>query len=372
MAPIDRRVRLWAWIVHRQGSIASRSEAEVIALQARHTPDNALTNRIFGDGGPGRGGGGPDHPGAGRRPHGTRLRARSVPFRRSASDRLLPWRRVCLRRPASGRLALQFRRRAGWRGRGSVEYRLAPRHRFPAAVDDCYAALVWAAENAAGLGADGPVGVMGESAGANLSAVMCLLARDRGGPPQPSGVALPGHRHVHPADRGGRQPADHPPAGNARLPPALPGRRRSPRSAGVTPARRGPQPPAPGADPGGRPTRCATMEPAMPRPCEPRACRCGSPSTSACRTAISTSLESAGAHRRPWPNCARSRPPRWSSPRRPGSTAGEPEQPSTSKDGEATAVHWSIPDPVPAGDPGSFDAALAQLADRVGRLAAVS
>lgn len=34
--------------------------------------------------------------------------------------------------------------------------------------------------------------------------------------------------------------------------------------------------------------------------------------------------------------------------------------------GEATAVHWSIPDPVPAGDPGSFDAALAQLADRVG------
>ncbi len=36
---------------------------------------------------------------------------------------------------------------------------------------------------------------------------------------------------------------------------------------------------------------------------------------------------------------------------------------------EATAVHWSIPDPVPAGDPGSFDAALAQLADRVRRLA---
>jgi protein-tyrosine-phosphatase/DNA-binding HxlR family transcriptional regulator len=36
---------------------------------------------------------------------------------------------------------------------------------------------------------------------------------------------------------------------------------------------------------------------------------------------------------------------------------------------EATAVHWSIPDPVLAGDPGSFDAALAQLADRVGRLA---
>jgi hypothetical protein len=37
--------------------------------------------------------------------------------------------------------------------------------------------------------------------------------------------------------------------------------------------------------------------------------------------------------------------------------------------GEAQAVHWSIPDPVPAGDPGSFDAALAQLADHVERLA---
>ena len=42
MAPIDRRVRLWAWVVRHQGSIASRSEAEVIALQARRTPDNAL------------------------------------------------------------------------------------------------------------------------------------------------------------------------------------------------------------------------------------------------------------------------------------------------------------------------------------------
>jgi protein-tyrosine-phosphatase len=37
--------------------------------------------------------------------------------------------------------------------------------------------------------------------------------------------------------------------------------------------------------------------------------------------------------------------------------------------GEVAAVHWSVPDPVPAGDPGSFDAALATLADRVGRLA---
>jgi acetyl esterase len=61
----------------------------------------------------------------------------------------------------------------------SVDYRLAPVHRFPAAVDDCYAALTWAADH---VGAGGPIGVMGESAGGNLSAVVCLLARDRSGP----------------------------------------------------------------------------------------------------------------------------------------------------------------------------------------------
>jgi hypothetical protein len=38
--------------------------------------------------------------------------------------------------------------------------------------------------------------------------------------------------------------------------------------------------------------------------------------------------------------------------------------------GGLAAVHWSVPDPVPAGDPGSFDAALAELSQRVGRLAA--
>ena len=66
----------------------------------------------------------------------------------------------------------------------SVEYRLAPVHPFPAAVEDCYAALEWAAAHAGELGADaGRLGVMGESAGGNLSAVACLLARDRSGPP---------------------------------------------------------------------------------------------------------------------------------------------------------------------------------------------
>jgi acetyl esterase len=64
----------------------------------------------------------------------------------------------------------------------SVDYRLAPVNRFPAAVDDCYAALTWAAGNATAIGAGGPIGVMGESAGGTLPAVLCLLTRDRGGP----------------------------------------------------------------------------------------------------------------------------------------------------------------------------------------------
>jgi len=64
-----------------------------------------------------------------------------------------------------------------------VEYRLAPEHRYPAAVDDAYAALVWAGEHLPDIaGKDVPLIVAGDSAGGNLAAVMALRARDRGGP----------------------------------------------------------------------------------------------------------------------------------------------------------------------------------------------
>ena len=65
----------------------------------------------------------------------------------------------------------------------SVGYRHAPEHRFPAAAEDGYAATRWIAEHAAELGGKaGPVLVAGWSAGANIAAVTCQLARDRGGP----------------------------------------------------------------------------------------------------------------------------------------------------------------------------------------------
>ncbi|MCW1402949.1 alpha/beta hydrolase [Novosphingobium sp. MW5] len=65
----------------------------------------------------------------------------------------------------------------------SVEYRLAPEHPYPAAVEDCYTALSWLVARSKDLDIDlAKVVIMGESAGGGLAAALALLCRDRGGP----------------------------------------------------------------------------------------------------------------------------------------------------------------------------------------------
>jgi acetyl esterase/lipase len=188
MAPIDRRVRVWAWFVQRQGSVGTKSDADVAAMQSRHMPSNGFTNKVFGA----------LLPGTEVRDHTVAGPGGGIPVRvyRPAAAGSGP--RPLVLYIHGGGFVLGDLRMGDWMCSSvavavgavvvSVDYRLAPAHPFPAAVDDCYAALTWAAEHAADLGAAAGeaaaprIGVMGESAGGNLSAVLCLLARDRGGP----------------------------------------------------------------------------------------------------------------------------------------------------------------------------------------------
>jgi acetyl esterase len=64
----------------------------------------------------------------------------------------------------------------------SLDYRLAPKHPFPAALTDCVEAIRWLSAHASALGGNGQLAIGGQSAGANLAAATTLLVRDRGGP----------------------------------------------------------------------------------------------------------------------------------------------------------------------------------------------
>jgi acetyl esterase/lipase len=179
MAPIDRRLRVWAWMVRRQSSVVLRGEDAVIAIQGRSMPENAMVRYIFG-----------------KVPSGVHKDDRTIPgdipVRVYSPDGAADGARPLILYFHGGGFVFGDLRMGDWLCGNvaatvgavvvSVDYRLAPRFPFPVPVDDSYAALEWAAANAGELGAGGPIGVMGESAGANLSAVLCLLARDRGGP----------------------------------------------------------------------------------------------------------------------------------------------------------------------------------------------
>ena len=185
MTRVDPRLRAWGWLTRRMVSIATMSDADVVALQAKPIPVNPVTSWLFG----------------------------AVPPGVDVTDQTIPGPggdlKVRVYRPAAdgagdtaGRPLVGYFHGGGFALGGldmgnwnsgtvaarvgavvvSVDYRLAPSHRFPAAVEDCYAGLAWAADHAAELGATGRIGVMGESAGGNLATVSCLIARERGGP----------------------------------------------------------------------------------------------------------------------------------------------------------------------------------------------
>ncbi|MGW8959114.1 alpha/beta hydrolase [Paenibacillus sp. NPDC055715] len=65
----------------------------------------------------------------------------------------------------------------------SVDYRLAPEHPYPAAIDDCYAGLTWMTDKSESLGIDlDRIAIAGASGGGGLTAALALMARDKGGP----------------------------------------------------------------------------------------------------------------------------------------------------------------------------------------------
>jgi acetyl esterase len=93
-------------------------------------------------------------------------------------------------------LCRQLSRESGC-GVVSVDYRMGPEFRYPAAVDDCWAATRWLAAHCADLGMDcARLAVGGDSAGGNLAAVISLMARDEAGAPQtgPASATIPSIR----------------------------------------------------------------------------------------------------------------------------------------------------------------------------------
>ncbi|MDB6076332.1 MAG: putative lipase/esterase [Akkermansiaceae bacterium] len=181
-APVSSLLRLLGFVARlTSGDVATRSDEKLVAAQ-KDLPRNFLTTAVLGQ------------------------RARSVRI----SDEIIPGPPAGLRvrlfspdAPASPAPGLLYLHGGGWVAGdigisewwcsqvaartgsvvASLAYRLAPRHRFPDGLEDCYRALEWLHENRHRLGIDpAQIGVAGDSAGGNLAAALCLLARQRGGP----------------------------------------------------------------------------------------------------------------------------------------------------------------------------------------------
>ncbi|MDD7942244.1 alpha/beta hydrolase [Actinomycetospora lutea] len=178
---IDVRLRMFTWFADVSGAVAvSRmGPEEITRARARRLSHNVVTSRVFGP-----------------MPRGV-----FVTDRVAHTD--VGPRPVRLYRPPTARalpIVVNFHGGGGTLGNldqsdwlcahvasrvgalvVSVDYRLAPEHPYPAGREDGYAAVSWAAREAATLGArPDRLAVMGDSAGGNLAAVVCLLARESG------------------------------------------------------------------------------------------------------------------------------------------------------------------------------------------------
>ncbi|PYY37987.1 alpha/beta hydrolase [Curtobacterium sp. MCJR17_055] len=178
---LDRRTRVLGRLIGL-ASVTRRSEAQIIADQRRVVGHNAVTDLLLGGLAPGVGV--RDTTAAGQDgPIGVRL-YRPTTFTgtpplvvllhgggwTSGTLDTYDWLASNIARDARVVVA-------------SLDYRLAPRHRWPAAAEDSYAATVDLVGRAGELGADtSRVAVVGDSAGGNLAAVVALMARDRSGP----------------------------------------------------------------------------------------------------------------------------------------------------------------------------------------------
>ncbi len=180
--PVSWPILLFSKLLSKMmDKLAVSSDAQIIAMQ-RTSPQNFITHAIFGKLTPGI---------------LTEDRQIEAPGRKldirlyQPPGRVQPSRAILYMHGggfASGDIGLTNWICSGLAARtgmlvASLGYRLAPGSRFPAAVEDCYEALVWLHARSAELGIDpAHIGVAGESAGGNLAATLCLLSRDKGGP----------------------------------------------------------------------------------------------------------------------------------------------------------------------------------------------